>query len=130
MERGETKPRELVLNYCTSSDAQRYNLAQGPLSSKVRVYGPTKESLRDSKDFIGMLMADKGKYDIKKVFSEGEDVCVFCEYRLPSTTIFMSSWHQAEDGKIASPSTVFDSGQIPPLTRGNYENAITGRYQR
>jgi hypothetical protein len=50
------------------------------------------------------------KLDIKKVFVDGDDVCILHETSLPkiSSTVFTSLWFQVDDGKISSLRALFD----------------------
>ncbi len=57
---------------------------------------------------------DKVLYEIKKVFVDGDDVCVFFDFSPgPATTMFASGWFQVnDDGKISSIRVVFDPRSI------------------
>jgi uncharacterized protein YozE (UPF0346 family) len=51
------------------------------------------------------------KLDIKKIFTDGDDVCIIHETRLPpriSSTVFTSLWFHVDDGKISSLRALFD----------------------
>jgi hypothetical protein len=61
-----------------------------------------------------MLRRYRGRYDIKKVFADGDDVCVLYDLIMPVATVFMSSWYIVKDGKIVSIQTVFDPRPFGP----------------
>jgi hypothetical protein len=50
------------------------------------------------------------KLDIKKVFVDGDDVCILHETNLPriSSTVFTSLWFHVDGGKISSLRALFD----------------------
>ena len=48
------------------------------------------------------------KYDVKKVFSDETDVCLFYDLTMSGTTVFVSAWYQVEDGRVHSLKVVFD----------------------
>lgn len=50
----------------------------------------------------------KIKYTIHKIFEDGEDVCVLCDYIMAGVTVFGCSWYQLENGKISALRAVFD----------------------
>ena len=66
-----------------------------------------------------MLRKYRGRYDVKKVFLDGDDVCLLYDLVTYGHTVFMSSWYHIEEGKIASIQTVFDPQQFgPPPSEG------------
>jgi predicted ester cyclase len=107
---------EVVMAYINSLDGQDYDAAMNHLHDKVRIRGPAGETFGKPHDFIEMLRRYHGKYDVKKVFSDGDDVCVLYDLKTTGPTVFMSSWYEVRDGKIVSIHTVFDPrafGQPP-----------------
>lgn len=48
------------------------------------------------------------KYDVKKVFFDDTDVCLFYDLTMSGTTVFVSAWYKVEDGKVQSLRVVFD----------------------
>ena len=48
------------------------------------------------------------KYDVKKVFVDGNDVCVFYDVTLSGGALFTCGWYRVEDGTIHSLKVVFD----------------------
>lgn len=71
--------------------------------------------------FVGVLGSREGadayfrdmermrlKYDVKKAFAEGNDVCLFYDITMGSVTVFCAGWYQLSDGKIRSFRVVFD----------------------
>ncbi len=106
--------KEVVLSYIGALDRQEYDAAQGYLRDGVRIKGPAGESFGKPREFIDMLRQHSGKYDVKKVFADGDDVCLLYDLATPSATVFMCSWYQVKDGKIASIHSVFDPRPFSP----------------
>jgi len=105
--------------YITALDSQEYEKALGCLHENVRIRGPAGENYGKPLNFIEMLRQYRGKYDVKKVFSDGNDVCVLYDLKTIGPTVFMSSWYQVRDGKITSVHTVFDPSAFgPPPAEG------------
>ena len=109
-----TGPRDIVMSYIKALDSQRYDEALGLLHEKVRIRGPGGETFGKPYDFIEMLTKYRGKYDIKKVFVAGSDVCLVYDLKTTGPTVFMSSWYQVKDGKIVSIQTIFDPRAFGP----------------
>jgi limonene-1,2-epoxide hydrolase len=111
-----SSPLEVVMAYINALDSQDYDAAMNHLYDKVRIRGPAGETFGKPYDFIEMLRRYRGKYDIKKAFEDGDDVCLLYDLRTNGPTVFMSSWYQVKHGKIVSIQTVFDPrafGQNP-----------------
>jgi hypothetical protein len=103
--------REVVLSCVKAINEEDFKLA--------------KQFVSDDLSFIGVLGSRQGadayfsdmermrlKYDVKKVFADGEDVCLFYDLAISGTTIFVSAWYRVEDGKIRSLKVVFDPRPI------------------
>ena len=84
-------------------------------------YDSAREYLNDSMTFVGVLGARNGadaymddmsrmkfEYDIKKVFVDGYDVCLFYDINMGKATIFCCGWYHLESGKISTFRVVFD----------------------
>jgi limonene-1,2-epoxide hydrolase len=48
------------------------------------------------------------KYDIKKTFTDGNDVCLLYDINMQGTTIFTCGWYKVQNDKIQSLKVVFD----------------------
>lgn len=77
--------------------------------------------VNDDLQFIGVLGSRDGataylsdmrqlkiKYVIKKSFSDGQDVCVLCDFQMTGRSVFGSGWYQLMNGRISSIRVVFD----------------------
>lgn len=104
----------MVRSYIQALHDQRYEDAMGHLRENVRIKGPAGETFGKPLDFIEMLRTYKGKYDIKKMFVDGDDVCVLYDLVTTGPIVYMSSWYQVKEGKIVSINTVFDPRAFGP----------------
>jgi hypothetical protein len=104
----KNRPSGVVLSYIKDLDSQNYDGALAHLDNGVRIRGPAGETFGKPLDFIEMLRKYQGKYDVKKVFADGDDVCLFYDLKTTGPTVFMSSWYQVKKGKIVSIQTIFD----------------------
>ena len=107
-------PKEVVMAYVGALDGQQYDKALEKLHDGVRIRGPAGETFGKPLDFVEMLRKFRGRYDVKKVFVDGDDVCVLYDLATNGPTVFMSSWYQVKDGKIVSIRTVFDPRAFGP----------------
>ena len=101
-------PKQAVMSYIKAMDARDYAAARNYLADNVRVKGPGGEAFRSPDEFLKMMEQQRGKYDIKKLFVDGGDVCLLYDFVTPKVTTFFCSWYQVKDGKIYSIQTVFD----------------------
>ncbi len=102
------------MSYIEALDRRRYDDALNYLHDGVRIRGPAGETFGKPLDFIEMLRKYQGRYDVKKMFIDGDDVCLIYDLRTTGPTVFMSSWYQVKDGKIVSIQTVFDPRAFGP----------------
>jgi hypothetical protein len=109
-----TQPRDVVMSYISALDHQKYEEAMDFLHDNVKIKGPAGETFGKPLDFVEMLRKYRGRYGVKKVFVDGNDVCVLYDLATVGPTVFMSSWYQVEEGKIASIQTVFDPRLFGP----------------
>jgi limonene-1,2-epoxide hydrolase len=107
-------PREIVMSYIQAMDGKDYEAVRTYLSDSVFIKGPGGEAFRSPEEFIGMMKQQSGKYAIKKVFVDGNDVCLLYDFITPKVTAFFCSWYQVKDGKITSIQTIFDPRLFAP----------------
>ena len=110
----EDTPRDVVASYIRALDAQEYEKAMEHLKEDVRIQGPAGETFGKPLDFVEMLQKYHGRYDVKKTFADGDDVCLLYDLKTTGPTVFMASWYRVRDGKIASIRTVFDPRAFGP----------------
>ncbi len=102
------------MSYIEALDGRKYDDALTYLHERVRIRGPAGETFGKPLDFIEMLRKYQGRYDVKKVFSDGDDVCLLYDLKTVGPTVFMSSWYQVKDGTIVSVQSIFDPRAFGP----------------
>jgi len=100
--------RETVISYIDAMGKRDYAAAKRYLNANVFIQGPGGEAFRSADDFLKMMEQQRGKYDMKKVFVDGDDVCLLYDFITEKVTTFFCSWYQVKEGKISSIRTVFD----------------------
>ena len=96
------------MSYIAAMDKRDYAAAKNYLSGTVHIKGPGGEAFRSPDEFLKMMEKQRGTYDIKKVFVDGDDVCLLYNFVTEKVTAFFCSWYQVKEGKIASIQTIFD----------------------
>jgi hypothetical protein len=84
-------------------------------------FAAARERIDDNMSFVGVLGTRSGaesyikdmeriklKYDIKKVFVDGLDVCLWYDIQMGGVSVLTSGWYHVVDGKIQSLKVVFD----------------------
>jgi SnoaL-like protein len=101
--------KEIVLSYIKSLDSQDYDTARTYMSDHLPIKGPG-ETYNTPEELLKVLRKYLGKYNVKKIVAEAEDVCLLYDLTTttPPLTILMCSWYHVKDGKIDSIQTIFD----------------------
>jgi hypothetical protein len=124
MKQSDVRSKEVVMSYIEALGDQRYEEAMGFLHDNVRIRGPAGETYGKPLEFIEMLRKYRGKYDVKKVFADGADVCVLYDLIIGRSAVYMSSWYQVKGGKIVSIHTVFDPSAMGPPPRNDSAQGV------
>lgn len=100
---------ELIVDYLSKLDNYKFEEAGKHLASEIRIKGPAGEAFTNITDFLAMLEKQNGRYHIKKIFVDHDDVAVFYDFKTSNVTVFMASWYHVNVNKIDSIQTIFDS---------------------
>jgi ketosteroid isomerase-like protein len=84
----------------------------------------------DDLSFVGVLGSRQGadayfndmtkmrlKYDVKKAFADGDDVCLLYDLTISDLTIFGCGWYRVEGGKVKSLQVIFDPRRLLEASR-------------
>jgi len=66
-------------------------------------------SCEEPEQFLKDAAGTNATYEVKKVFSDGEDVCILFDTAMPILTMFTCGWYHVEGGKINSIRLIFDA---------------------
>src|SRR5512143_3920083 len=109
MKRAPT-PKETVLSFIRALNGKDYEAARAHVADRFSFRSPVMTIPNPDEYFTSMkqLMI---RYEIRKVFADGEDVCVFYDYTMGGVARFGCGWYRVEGGKIASLRILSD---VPP----------------
>lgn len=109
----DTKPntsnaKDVVLNFVNAMNKEDFKTARNCLSDDMVFDGMLGH--RDGADvYIKDMEKMKFKYEIKKAFEDGNDVCLLYDIDMGNKKIiFTCGWYQIQNGKIKSLKVVFD----------------------
>ena len=116
MEKIESKiaksAKEIVMEFLTACERKDFKSARAYLSDNVSYVGPTgMGSFDKAEPYLKYLEhLELPKSEIKKVFVDGDDVCVLHELNFDTlpAPMFVCTWYRANGGKISSIKVVFD----------------------
>jgi len=102
-------PGEVITAYISAMDNRDYDAAKAYLADNILVKGPAGEAFRSPAAFLNMMREQQGKYDVKKMFVDGNDVCLLYDFIASNVRVLFCSWYQVKNGKIFSIQTIFDT---------------------
>jgi hypothetical protein len=97
----------IVLSYIKALDSHDFAAAETFFKKSARIKGPNGEEFNPH-EFVQMLQKYSGKYDVKKAFVDGNDVCLIYNFSAFGANAIMCSWYELQEEKIASVLTIFD----------------------
>jgi predicted ester cyclase len=98
---------DVVLSFIKALNEEDFATARNFADTDLKFLGVLGE--RDGAEaYFTDMERMKLKYDIKRVFSDGDDVSIFYDIDMGGKTIFSSGWYHVVDGKINSIRVIFD----------------------
>ena len=98
---------DVVLSFIKALNDEDFAAARNCAADDLKFIGVLGQ--RDGADaYFADMQHMKLKYDIKRVFSDGDDVCVFYDIDMGRATIFSCGWYHVVDGKVNSIRVIFD----------------------
>jgi hypothetical protein len=99
--------KDVVIALLTAINNEDFASARQQLSDDMQFVGVLGS--RDGGDtYIADMERMKVKYDILKVFADGDDVCVLADIALAGKTIFNCGWYQLAGDKVKFLKVLFD----------------------
>jgi len=103
--------KEIVMEYLEAVTERRdFESARSYLSEDISYWSPLN-SFDNAEAYLKYNFSlHLPKLDIKKTFTDGDDVCLLYEITLtkPPATLFASLWAHVDGGKISSIRVLFD----------------------
>jgi hypothetical protein len=103
--------KEIVMEYLDLiTERQDFKSARSYLKDNVSYVSPLNSFDRAEPYLKYNESLHLPKLDIKKIFTDGDDVCILHETSLtkPGPTVFTSLWFHVDGGKISSLRALFD----------------------
>ena len=114
-----TSASETVESYQAALGKGDFATARKLMQDNMTFQGPldTFNKADDYLESLKMLASIIQRIDLKKVFVDGDDVCVLYDMvtNTPAGTAFIAEWYQVKDGKIAALRAVFDARPFAAL---------------
>jgi len=114
-----TSAKEVVMNFVKALNAEDFKTARSYAHDNMKFVGVLGQ--RDGADaYFKDMEHMKLKYDIKKAFADGSDVCLLYDLQMSGLTIFGCGWYQVDEaGLITSLKVVFDPRPVLEQPRRN-----------
>src|SRR5215468_2222858 len=110
---------EIVESYRTAIAAQDFATARKLMRDDMTFRGPldTFHTADAYLEAVKRLAAIIQRIDLRKVFVDGDDVCVLYEMvtNTPAGTAFIAEWYQVAEGQISALQVVFDARPFAAL---------------
>jgi len=103
--------KEVVLAFIKALNNDDFDAARKCVSSDLKFEG-VMGSRDNADEYFKSMEKLRFKYDIKKAFVDGNDVCILYDIDMSGKTIFTCGWYKVRDGKIKSFRVVFDPRPI------------------
>ena len=103
--------KNVVMEYLQAAEGRDFQTARGYLSDNISYVGPLNSFDRVEPYLKYLEHLKLPKFDYKKVFDDGNDVCLLYELKVgtPPVNSLVCLWaHVGDDGKISSFRLVFD----------------------
>src|SRR5918999_4543224 len=96
--------KDIVMEYLQAAERRDFQSARGYLKDNISYLSPLNSFDRAEPYLKYFESLHLPKFDIKKIFTDGDDVCLLYEvtYREPAATVFVSFWASVDGGKISS----------------------------
>lgn len=102
-----TNAKETVLAFINALNAEDFTAAREYAQEDLTFVGVL--GTRNGADaYFADMSRMKLKYDVKKVFVDGDDVCLLYDIAMGDKIIFSCGWYQLINNKINSFRVVFD----------------------
>lgn len=105
--RVESTAKTTVLSFIDSLNQENFDAARQLVTDDMTFKGVL--GTRDGAEaYMDDMRKMKMKYAIKKVFADGEDVCLFYDITQGNITFFSAGWYKVVSDKIKSFQVIFD----------------------
>ncbi|MGI0019397.1 MAG: nuclear transport factor 2 family protein [Nitrososphaera sp.] len=99
--------KEIVISFLESLNDRDFKSARSYVSDDFSFTSPPG-SADSAETYFKGVEQQQLKFDIKKIFTDGNDVCVFNDVIAGPITLLASGWYHVEDQKMRSLKLVYD----------------------
>jgi len=118
MQTSTNEAQEIVLWFVKALNEESFQVARRYLDDDLKHVGPFGS--RDGGEaYIQEMESLRLKFDLKKIFADGKDVCALYDVTVSGITLFACGWFQVEAGKICSQRITFDPRPLLALSKPN-----------
>lgn len=116
-----TSAEKVVISFVKALNEEDFKTARQYASDDMKFIGVLGS--RDGADaYFKDMEKMKLKYDIKKVLTGGDDVCLLYDLQMSGLTIFGCGWYHVREGKVSSLRVVFDPRPVLEQTGKQKKN--------
>jgi len=103
--------REIVTSFVDALNLEDFKTARDYVNENMTFIGSM--GTRDGAEaYFNDMEHMKLKYEIKKTFTDGDDVCLLYDIMLSGINVFSCGWYHIEQGKIKLIRVIFDPRPI------------------
>lgn len=110
--------KEIVMSCINALNEEDFDKARKFVNENMRFIG-VLGSRNGAEEYFADMRKMKLKYHIKKVFENGDDVCLLYDLDISGISIFGCGWYHVRNGKIDTLQVVFDPRPILESSRKN-----------
>ena len=103
----KTNAKKVVMSFVEALNNEDFKTARSYVSDNMSFLGPLA-SLDSAEAYFKDMERIRLKFDIKKVFVDGDDVCLLYDFSAGTINLFGCGWYHVEQAKISSLRVVFD----------------------
>ncbi|RZJ78331.1 MAG: nuclear transport factor 2 family protein [Flavobacterium sp.] len=107
----EHNSKVVVRDFINALNAENFAAAREQLADDMIFKGVMGER-RGADVYMEDMKKMKFKYDIKKLFVDGNDVSLWYDINMGKSTIFSAGWYKTENERIKSFQVIFDPRPI------------------
>ena len=115
MQTSTNEAQEVVLGLVKALNDESFQVARRYLDDDLKHVGPFGS--RDGGEaYIQEMERLRLKFDLKKIFADGKDVCALYDATVSGITLFACGWFQVNAGKVSSLRVTFDPRPLVALS--------------
>jgi hypothetical protein len=103
----ENDAKEIVLEFVEAINNEDFTTARG-LADEDMTFVGVMGSRHGADAYFKDMEKMRLKYAIKKIFSDGDDVCLFYDLDMDGKTVFGCGWYGLENGLVKTLKVLFD----------------------